>query len=260
MTTRQAVRAITWVLTALLVSNVATAYLVKKKTINPYRDMMDAMASMSRSDGRFVTIIGDSLTSKAHFPSQICGYRTINMGIAGARASTFIPYAEEMSFSNLHPSLIVVALGVNDAIQTGGSDFGESFELLLRYLPQSPLALTTVFQKVASVGTINEGIRKAANRRGAVLIETEALGIRTADGVHPTHASQPTWEAAIVSGIKRGLGCPDQVNESSARTEIDDALLEIKRGCSMPLRTFSSLRAVYADARGSHSLMEQGTF
>jgi len=203
----QAMRAITWFIPALLVSNLATAYIVKKNSTNPYRDMTNAMLSMSRPGGPFVVIIGDSLTNNAHFPSQICGYRTINMGIDGAKASTFIPYAEQMSFSNLHPSLVVVALGVNDAIQTGGSDFKESLELLLRNLPRSPLALTTVFQNVPSSDTINDEIRKAANRKGATLIETEKLGILTSDGVHPTHASQPTWETAIVTAIKRGLGC-----------------------------------------------------
>jgi hypothetical protein len=209
MITRQAMRAITWFIPALLVSNLATAYIVKKNSINPYRDMTNAMQSMSRADGPFVVIIGDSLTNNAHFPSQICKYQTINMGIAGARASTFIQYAEQMSFSNLHPSLVVVAIGVNDAIQTSGSDFKDSLELLLRNLPRSSLALTTVFQNVASVGRINEAIRKAANRKGAILIETESLGISTIDGIHPTHASQPTWENAIVSGIRRGLGCSD---------------------------------------------------
>ena len=202
-------RAITWFIPALLVSNLATAYIVKKNSINPYRDMNNAMQSMSRADGPFVVIIGDSLTNNAHFPSQICKYRTINMGIAGARASTFIQYAEQMSFSNLHPSLVVVAIGVNDAIQTSGSDFKDLLELLLRSLPRAPLALTTVFQNVASADAINEEIRKAANRRGAILIETGSLGISTSDGIHPTHASQPTWENAIVSGIRRGLGCSD---------------------------------------------------
>jgi hypothetical protein len=144
-------RAITWFIPALLVSNLATAYIVKKNSTNPYRDMTNAMLSMSRPGGPFVVIIGDSLTNNAHFPSQICGYRTINMGIDGAKASTFIQYAEQMSLSNLHPSLVVVALGVNDAIQTGGSDFKESLELLLRNLPRSPLALTTVFRTFLQV-------------------------------------------------------------------------------------------------------------
>jgi len=187
----------------------ATAYIVRKNSFNPHRDMINAMQSMSRADGPFVVIIGDSLTDNAHFPSQICKYRTISIGIAGAKASTFIQYAEQMSFSNLHPSLVVIAIGVNDAIRTSGSNFKDSLELLLRNLPRSPLALTTVFQNVASVDTINEEIRKAANRKGAILIETEFLGISTTDGIHPTRDSQPTWENAIVSGIRRGLGCSE---------------------------------------------------
>jgi hypothetical protein len=202
-------RAITLFIAALLVSNLATAYIVKRSSINPYREMSNVMLSMSLPGEPFVVIIGDSLANNAHFPSQICGHRTINMGIDGARASTFIQYAEQMSFSKLHPSLVVVALGVNDAIQTGGSDFSESLDLLLRNLPPSPLVLTTAFQKLTLIDTINDEIRKAGNRRGAIVVETENLGISTSDGVHPTRASQPTWENAIVSGIKSGLGCSD---------------------------------------------------
>jgi len=81
--------------------------------------------------------------------------------------------------------------------------------LLLQNLPRSSLAITTAFQKVASIDTINDELRQAANRKDAVLIETENLGILTSDGVHPTHASQPKWENAIVSGIRRALGCSD---------------------------------------------------
>ena len=99
-------RAITWFIPALLVSNLATAYFVRKTSINPYRDMTNAMLSMARPDGPFVVIIGDSLTNNAHFPSEICGHRTVKMGIDGAKASTFIQYAEQMSSSNLHPSLV----------------------------------------------------------------------------------------------------------------------------------------------------------
>jgi len=92
----------------LLVSNLANAYFVKKYSFYRQRDrdMSSTMQSMSRREGPFLVIMGDSLTNNANYPSQICGYRTINMGLDGAKASRFIQYAEQqLSSSNLHPSL-----------------------------------------------------------------------------------------------------------------------------------------------------------
>ena len=58
----------------LLVSNLANAYFVKKYSFYRQRDrdMSSTMQSMSRPEGPFLVIMGDSLTNDAHFPSQVC--------------------------------------------------------------------------------------------------------------------------------------------------------------------------------------------
>ncbi|MCK1313365.1 hypothetical protein [Bradyrhizobium sp. 23] len=196
-----------WVVIALIVSNLATGYFVNKNSIpkiDPYRDMNEAMTAMSQSS-RYVVILGDSVTKRARWPKQVCGYSLINMGIAGARASTFIQYSQEMKLRGLKPSLTVVALGTNDALQMKGIDFDSSFELLLRNLHQ-PLSLVTAFQP--AVAEVNKKIRTWADREEALVIETEGLPIPTDDGIHPAKATFNSWTDVVLAGIRKGLACP----------------------------------------------------
>jgi hypothetical protein len=121
----------------LLVSNLANAYFVKKYSFYRQRDrdMSSTMQSMSRREGPFLVIMGDSLTNNAISPLRY----------ADTEQSTWDSMAQKpqgsfsMRSNNCRPvtciPLFVVALGVNDAIQTGGSDFKQSLGSLLQNLP-----------------------------------------------------------------------------------------------------------------------------
>src|ERR1700721_1411488 len=65
-------------------------------------------------------------------------------GSAGSRASTFIPFAEEMTARRLSPALIVITLGINDAVLAYRTDFRATYGLLIDSLPKSPIALATL--------------------------------------------------------------------------------------------------------------------
>ena len=88
----------------LVASNITTGYVVKK-SVDHQRDMVEALAKMSRTNGPFIVIIGDSLTENARLPASVCGIPLINAGIGGSRASNFIPFAEEMRARQLSPAL-----------------------------------------------------------------------------------------------------------------------------------------------------------
>jgi hypothetical protein len=115
-------------LLVLIASNVTTGYVVKKK-VDHQRNMVEALAKMSRTNGPFIVIIGDSLTQNKHLPALVCGMPLINAGLDGSRASTFIPFAEEMTARQLSPVLIVIALGLNDAAYR--TDFRATYGLLI---------------------------------------------------------------------------------------------------------------------------------
>jgi hypothetical protein len=94
-------------------------------------------------NGPFVVILGDSITQNARLPETVCGMPLINAGTGGSRASTYIRFAEEMRAQKISPSLVVIALGTNDAISGYGTDFIPAYELLILSLPASSLAFAT---------------------------------------------------------------------------------------------------------------------
>ena len=69
-------------LLVLAASNITTGYVVKKN-VDHQRDMLEALEKMSRTNGTFILIIGDSLTQNARLPASVCGTPLINAGIRG---------------------------------------------------------------------------------------------------------------------------------------------------------------------------------
>jgi hypothetical protein len=205
-------------LLVLVASNITTGYFVKK---NPdhQRDMVEALAKMSRTNGSFIVIIGDSLTENARLPASVCGIPLINAGIGGSRASTFIPFAEEMRARQLSPALIVIALGINDAVLEYRTDFRATYGLLIDSLPKSPIALATLAPvdtnfpvakrlNPSTIKSIDGAIVETAASRGAPVIDLGAIvGIESRDGLHPTESTYHLWITVIVAGIENALKC-----------------------------------------------------
>jgi lysophospholipase L1-like esterase len=203
-------------LLVLVASNITTGYFVKKN-VDYQREMVEALAKMSRTNGPFIVIIGDSLTQNARLPASVCGIPLINAGIGGSRASTFIPFAEEMTARQLSPALIVIALGINDAVL--GTDFRATYRLLIDSLPKSPIALTTLapidtnfpvakMLNPSTIKSIDAAIIEIAASRGAPIIDLGAIvGIESRDGIHPTESTYHLWITVIVAGIESALKC-----------------------------------------------------
>jgi lysophospholipase L1-like esterase len=210
------------ILAMLVASNLATGYVVKKNArpkVDHQRDMVEALAKMGSANGPFIVIIGDSLTQNAHLPAFVCGIPLINAGISGSRASTFIPFAEEMAARQLSPALVVVALGINDAISGYLSDFRSAYGLLIDSLPKSQIALATlapVNRGLPEAAKINQEtmaridgtIREIAPSRRAAIIDLGGInGMESPDGIHPTESTYALWNNVVVSGIKSALRC-----------------------------------------------------
>jgi lysophospholipase L1-like esterase len=181
--------------------------------------MLEALEKMSRTNGTFIVIIGDSLTQNARLPASVCGTPLINAGIGGSRASTFIPFAEEMTARQLSPALIVIALGINDAVLAYRTDFRATYGLLIDSLPKSPIALTTLapvdtnfpvakMLNPSTIKSIDAAIIEIAASRWAPIIDLGAIvGIESRDGIHPTESTYHHWITVIVAGIESALKC-----------------------------------------------------
>ena len=209
-------------LLVLVASNLATGYVVNKNArpkVDHQRDMAEALAKMNGVNGPFIVIIGDSLTKNKHLPASVCGMPLINAGIDGSRASTFIPFAEEMTALKLSPALVVIALGINDAVSIYRTDFKATYGLLIDSLPRSSIALATLapvdtnrlpakMLDPSTIRSIDATIMEIAASRGAPVINLGAIaGLETRDGIHPTASTYYLWVAVIVSGIERALKC-----------------------------------------------------
>jgi lysophospholipase L1-like esterase len=209
-------------LLVLVASNIATGYVVKKNArpkVDHQRDMAEALAKMNSAKDPFIVIIGDSLTKNRHLPASVCGMPLINAGIDGSRASTFIAFAEEVTAQKLSPALVVIALGINDAVSTYRTGFKATYGLLIDSLPRSPIALATLapvdtslpFAKMldpSAIKSIDATIVEIAASRQAPIIDLGAIvGLRTRDGIHPTDSTYHLWVTVIVAGIERALKC-----------------------------------------------------
>jgi lysophospholipase L1-like esterase len=206
---------------ALAVTNVATGYVVKKNArpkVDHQRDMIEALAKMRRVGGPFVVVLGDSITQDARLPDTVCGMAFINAGIGGSRASTFIPFVEEMVAQGSKPALTVIALGVNDAISGYQTDFTSAYRLLIDSLPSTQLILVTPAPvdlskpaaarlDAATLQFVTAKIMEAASSRNSRLIDLGKISLQSEDGVHPDAATYPVWVAAVVDGIESSLNC-----------------------------------------------------
>jgi lysophospholipase L1-like esterase len=201
----------------LVVSNLTTFY-VTKKNMRPKpweRDPSASLARIAQAQGPSILVIGDSLTAGAILPEQICGHKVINAGKSGARASTFIPFAEDLRAVRLKPDLIVIALGINDAMTNYETDFRTAFRMLVASLPAAPLAIATLapigngapLNKVV-MASVEKTILEVAESRHATIIDLSSIkGFETVDGLHPTENSKIKWIDTMDRGIKRALEC-----------------------------------------------------
>lgn len=61
-----------------------------------------------------IIVIGDSLVESALLPPSLCGRPIINAGVGGATIGFFARYASIIA-DDANPSLVVLAVGINDA-------------------------------------------------------------------------------------------------------------------------------------------------
>ncbi|TWB87146.1 lysophospholipase L1-like esterase [Bradyrhizobium macuxiense] len=164
-----------------------------------------------------IVVLGDSLIEAATFPSAICGHPVVNAGIGGAQLLDFRFSGLEF-LDGTRPALVVVALGMNDAL--GGSDTFESdlIQLLKQIRQISPNVAAfgiseaetgpLVENSAALNNTIAMENRTYAEIMGPAFTPSPSLGSQhTLDGVHLAPAAYQKWANSLFAAIE-AAACP----------------------------------------------------
>src|SRR6476620_4013970 len=155
----------------------------------------------ARGDSRkAVVVVGDSLVESAAFAPSLCGLPVINAGLAGARANYALWVVNEMSRIHFSPSVLVISVGINDAIAADQRPFAETYpDVVRRARALTDKVFVVTLAPIAEKGRIadavdrsrlpdiNETIRQAALDHSVPIIDVSTLDAHgrpwTEDGV-----------------------------------------------------------------------------
>lgn len=160
-----------------------------------------------------VIFLGDSIVQRAPLPSSICGHPVVNAGIEATSSKTYLPIARRLSWRG---TLIVVAIGLNDAKIPVNEDFPNSYRELVDHLAPAPLMFAGITPQGSpsydseAAERENMTIEAEARARNAPFIDFQSAmqgnGL-TLDGVHLSPEGYRLWGGALIPAVKAVLGC-----------------------------------------------------
>jgi lysophospholipase L1-like esterase len=175
--------------------------------------------SQAKQDSFGAMILGDSIVEFANIPPDLCGVRTLNGGVGGAKISDVARFAPSL-LKAIHPEKIVFAIGVNDAVAddpTSVESFRQDYQRTLTAARETggkiyaatiaPIGriATTNFDR-ARIDAFNEVIRSLGvtvisleNLAGADGLLPETMAV---DGVHLGPSGYEVWQATLAQGCK----------------------------------------------------------
>jgi lysophospholipase L1-like esterase len=171
-----------------------------------------------------IVFLGDSITEAALLPSSICGRPVVNAGIGGTRADSYAELARSSILNGLQASLIVIALGTNDAATTSSGDFSASYRSLVDIVQPHTSKLVLVGVPPLGAGGLrnyfdgskveanSKAIRAIAEQSEIPFVDLASVfsgAIDTVDGVHLSATSYRIWMQAIASSVKAVLRCDE---------------------------------------------------
>jgi lysophospholipase L1-like esterase len=167
--------------------------------------------------------IGDSLVELAKFSSTICRLPVINIGQSGARSGDVLQLIDEMSQIKFSPALLVISVGINDAIAPDSQPFAEAYpEIVRRAQALAGKVFVVSLAPIANSGSIasrvdrsrlpdiSQTIRQTAAQYSIPVIDVSTLNTRgsplTDDGVHHSPDGSKQWTGIIENAVSRQ--CP----------------------------------------------------
>lgn len=177
---------------------------------------------LSSADAGSVIFLGDSITQRAPLPTRICGHPTVNAGISGTDAATYLSLLD--TIGDFRGAAIIVALGTNNAKTINTADFAGDYAALLKTLTaRAPIVLLVGLPPIEdgseaadfdprAAQRINREIQLFADRAGSPFVDVRAaMSVDhplTIDGVHPSSEGFKIWLQAIETKLASAIRCP----------------------------------------------------
>ncbi|MFG1418469.1 SGNH/GDSL hydrolase family protein [Xanthobacter sp. V0B-10] len=155
-----------------------------------------------------VALLGDSI-AYANGPSRLCGEEVFNAAVPGARLKDLLGRGARIA-ERIHATRVVVAIGVNDAIQPHADieEWTTQYRRLLDRITAPDITLVEInpvdprFPVAAHlfdrdfIARQNAVIRALAAESGARLVSAP-LSAQTEDGLHPNADGGILWRARL---------------------------------------------------------------
>lgn len=204
-------RAIPWIIAAVAVVAFVASFSELQRmrgrfgelTRHQFHDHQDVRETIIRDEliglDQPIVVIGDSITEMARLPETINGHPVVNAGIGGSTISDFQFVAPRIIDDSVHPFMIVVALGANDA----GSGVRENYATLLaRLKPLSPRLLAVAVTPKDGADAVNAQIKAAAESEGVSFVDVPIPeGSILPDHVHLNAAGYRDWLPTLITAI-----------------------------------------------------------
>jgi lysophospholipase L1-like esterase len=165
-----------------------------------------------------VIVIGDSIVEASTLPRLTCGHSIVNAGLNGASTASDLGSWLAPTLDGKRPPLIVVSLGVNDALASAPQSkanfedrYGALLALLSKLTPQLAVLeippveaqgrMTVKMQDevMQTVNAYNSILPNLARRNGATFLALPAVPKpHTIDGVHLNSDGYLAWDKAVM--------------------------------------------------------------
>jgi lysophospholipase L1-like esterase len=165
-----------------------------------------------------IIVIGDSIVEASTLPRSACGHSIVNAGLNGASTASDLGSWLAPTLDGKRPALIVVSLGVNDALAPAPLSkanfedrYGALLALLSKLTPQLAVLeippveaqgrMTVKMQDevMRTVNAYNSILPDMARRNGATFLALPAVPKpHTIDGVHLNSDGYLAWDKAVM--------------------------------------------------------------
>jgi lysophospholipase L1-like esterase len=167
-----------------------------------------------------VVILGDSITEASTLPRTICGHAIVNAGIGGASTESGLDQVLVRSLAGRRATMVVVALGTNDAaIPNSLQRYRSNYRALL-----AAIAPRTQHIAILAIPSAEEGLEEAKkvgrsaidgynaalpalakDARASFIPLSDMPAQHTLDGLHLNAVGYAVWDKAVLQGVEATL-------------------------------------------------------